>query len=93
MISLTTTGHVDIVGGDESVPGTLWEVVMGLGVGAGATLVFIYVNANCTSMMLRLNQQLEQYRTRLQGIDLYLKRNQVSRDVQKRIKVNPAPVV
>jgi hypothetical protein len=58
MMSLTTTGHVDVVGEDHSASSAVWEVGIALGVTVAATLVFIYVNANCTSMMLRRNQQL-----------------------------------
>eukprot|EP00966_Prymnesium_polylepis_P068701 1595886-Prymnesium_polylepis.1 len=36
------------------------------------------INANFTTMMIRLNSRLEQYRTQLAGIDAYLKRNKVS---------------
>ena len=48
-----------------------------------ATFIYIYVNANCTSIMLRMNTRMENYRTRLRGVDSYLRRNKVSRELRK----------
>ena len=45
-----------------------------------ATFIYIYVNANFTSIFLRLNTRMEQYRTRLNGIDTYLRKNKVLRE-------------
>ena len=65
-----------------------------------ATFVYIYVTANFTSLILRLNTQLENYRTRLQGVDRYLARNRVSKELRSAVKrcgawgtasPNPAP--
>ncbi len=86
-MSLTTTGHVDIIEqSDADINEQLWEFGFAIVVIWLASIVFIYVNANCTSLMLKLNQRLEQYRTRLQGVDVYLKRNQVSKEVQRSVK-------
>ena len=36
--------------------------------------------------MLKLNQRLQLYRTKMNGVDAYLKRNHVSKDVQRSVK-------
>ena len=41
----------------------------------------MYVNANFTSIFLRLNTRMESYRTRLRGVDRYLRKNKVGRDI------------
>ena len=51
-----------------------------------STFVYTYLTANFTSLILRFNSKLEAYRTRLQTVDQYLRRNQVSREVRKRVK-------
>lgn len=88
MMTLTTTGHVDIINADGSFdkPGEDWEFVCAVCVVVLATFVYIYVNANFTSLILRLNTQLESYRTRLQGVDRYLSRNRVSRELRTAVK-------
>lgn len=86
MMTLTTTGHVDIINDDRTNEGTDWEVCMAVLVVLFATFVYIYVNANFTSMMLRFNTRLEDYRKKLQGLDLYLERNKVSRDLQRIVR-------
>eukprot|EP00966_Prymnesium_polylepis_P137686 3181959-Prymnesium_polylepis.1 len=87
LMTFTTTGHVDIVNEDVGDPeGVDWEVGAALVVAFMATFVYIYINANFTTMMIRLNSRLEQYRTQLAGVDAYLKRNKVSKDVSKRVK-------
>ena len=44
------------------------------------------MNANFTSIVLRLNTRMENYRTRLKGVDKYLRKNKVSRDLRKVVK-------
>ena len=39
-----------------------------------------------TSLILRLNTQLETYRTRLRGVDRYLSRNRVSKELRYAVK-------
>ena len=82
VMTLTTTGHVDIL--DRT--GRDWEVIAALVVSFAATFIFIYVNANFTSIFLRLNTRMENYRSRLNGIDTYLKRNKVSRELRKVVR-------
>ena len=49
-MSLTTTGHVDIIQSEGSVQqGELWEYAFAILVVFASTILFIYVNANCTS--------------------------------------------
>ena len=48
--------------------------------------MYIYVTANFTSMMLRVQQSLEQYRTRVENIDSYLRRNHVRHSLRKLVK-------
>jgi len=86
LMTFTTTGHVDIVGFNTPEVGRDWEIGAAIVVAFVATFVYIYINANFTTMMIRLNSRLEQYRTQLAGIDAYLKRNKVSKDVSKRVK-------
>ena len=88
IMSLTTTGHVDIIELDDDGlrQGQVWEYCFAISIVIVSTFVYIYVNANCTSLMLKLNTRLEQYRARLQGVELYLKRNQVSKDIQRAVK-------
>eukprot|EP00327_Prymnesium_parvum_P014728 CAMPEP_0113246232 /NCGR_PEP_ID=MMETSP0008_2-20120614/9358_1 /TAXON_ID=97485 /ORGANISM="Prymnesium parvum" /LENGTH=1137 /DNA_ID=CAMNT_0000093969 /DNA_START=33 /DNA_END=3446 /DNA_ORIENTATION=- /assembly_acc=CAM_ASM_000153 len=78
--------HVDIVARDVDDPGMDWEVGAAIVVAVVATFAYIYINANFTTMMIRLNSRLEQYRAQLAGIDAYLTRNKVSKDVCKRVK-------
>ena len=85
-MTFTTTGHVDIVSPESTGEGRDWEVGAAIGVAIVATFVYIYINANFTTMMIRLNSRLEQYRSQLAGLDAYLTRNKVSRDVRKRVK-------
>jgi hypothetical protein len=77
-MTFTTAGHVDIVSRDMSDAGKDWEVAAAIVVALVATFAYIYINANFTTMMIRLNSQLENYRTKLAGIDAYLSRNKVS---------------
>lgn len=86
LMTLTTAGHVDIVSSDASDSGKDWEVAAAIVVAITGTFAYIYINANFTTMMIRLNSQLEQYRAKLAGIDAYLSRNKVTKDVQKRVK-------
>ena len=87
VMSLTTTGHVDIIDTiDGERQGEIWEYLFAIVVVVVSTFVYIYVNANCTSLMLKLNTRLENYRTRMQGVELYLKRNEVSKDVQRAVR-------
>jgi len=86
LMTFTTAGHADIVSPDASDSGKDWEVAAAIVVAITATFAYIYINANFTTMMIRLNSQLEQYRAKLAGIDAYLSRNKVSKDVQKRVK-------
>ena len=86
MMTLTTTGHVDIINEDGTEAGAHWETIWAILVVILATFVYIYVNANFTSLILRLNTQLETYRTRLQGVDSYLQRNKVSRELRRAVK-------
>ena len=85
-MTLTTTGHVDIINSDGTGSGKDWEVLSAVGVVVVATFVYIYVNANFTSLILRLNTKLENYRTRLQGVDAYLVRNKVSKELRTAVK-------
>ena len=84
----------------QSTPGTLeggfnvlahsqarnWEIVVAMLTIVVGNLTFIYVSANFTSLILRLNNQLENYRTRLQGVDNYLARNRVSKEMRTAVK-------
>ena len=49
----------------------------------GATVVYVYVTANVTAIMLRFYQQLERYRSRVQRVDSYLRRNHVRSRLRK----------
>ena len=70
----------------ESKTARNWEIFVAMITIVVGNLTFIYVSANFTSLILRLQTRLEQYRFRLQNVDSYLKRNQVSREVRKRVK-------
>ena len=83
LMTLTTTGHVDLLGYQSSRD---WEVGVALAVTFFATFIYIYLNANFTSIFLRMNTRMEQYRTRLAGVDNYLRRNKVSRDLRRVVK-------
>eukprot|EP00966_Prymnesium_polylepis_P113881 2632195-Prymnesium_polylepis.1 len=86
LMTFTTTGHVDIVDSESQNAGRDWEVFAAIVVAIIATFVYIYINANFTTMMIQLNSRLMEYRAQLAGVDDYLKRNKVSRDVCKRVK-------
>ena len=90
VMSLTTTGHVDVIDGTGNEPaaqgGTPAEYGFAMVIVVASTVFFIYVNANCTSLMLKLNERLVSYRTRLQGVEVYMKRNRVSKDVQQTVR-------
>ena len=78
-MTLTTTGHVDIIERE----GREWEVGMALVVTFVATFIYIYVNANFTSIVLRMNSRMEAHRSRIKGVDTYLRKNKVSRELRK----------
>ena len=69
IMSLTTTGHVDIIKLDDDGErlGAIWEYIFAILICFATLIVFVYVNANFTALILKLNQRLEQYRTRLQA--------------------------
>ena len=84
-MTLTTTGHVDIIDSQQQ-EGRDWEVAAALLITFVSTFIYIYVNANFTSIMLRLNTRMDNYRTRLKGVDKYLRKNKVSRDLRRLVK-------
>ena len=49
-------------------------------------LAYVYTVANFTTLILRMQQRLEQYRFKLKGVDQYLRRNRVSKEVRKRVQ-------
>eukprot|EP00966_Prymnesium_polylepis_P287894 6649335-Prymnesium_polylepis.1 len=60
-MSLTTTGHMDVV----DVTGHEWEVGVAIIVVLFSTFCFTYMNANITSLIMRHTQALDKYRQRL----------------------------
>ncbi|KAL1521906.1 hypothetical protein AB1Y20_021556 [Prymnesium parvum] len=85
-ISFTTAGHKDVVGEDWSHPGRNWEAFMAFLVAFVVTFAFMYMNANFTSLVIRANSRLLQYRVRLGQVNAYLRRNKVSSEVCKRVR-------
>ena len=82
-MTLTTVGHIDKVTNGH---GEAWEVAVSLLVVVGCTIVYTYVTANVTAMMLRFYQQLERYRSRVQRVDNYLRRNHVRSRLRKLVR-------
>ncbi|KAL3922272.1 MAG: hypothetical protein SGPRY_004619 [Prymnesium sp.] len=81
VMSLTAT-HVNTVG----FTGRDWEVAVAIVVVVASFLCFMYMTSNITSLIMRQTQILEQYRQRLSEVDSYLVRNQVSKDVRRKVK-------
>ena len=66
--TLTTSGHADTV--DESVETARnWEILVAMLTIILSNISFIYLSANFTSLILRLQTRLEQYRFKLKGVD------------------------
>lgn len=87
LVTMTTVGHVDIIDKETGrLTGAAWELGVAIGIALVVSLVYIYVTANFTSMMLRVQQSLEQYRTRVENIDSYLRRNHVRHSLRKLVK-------
>lgn len=80
LASMTTVGHVDVLDENpwERLTANWWEVAVAILYGLIVSFVYIYITANFTSMILQQQQALEQYRSRAQSIDGYLKRNHVT---------------
>ncbi|KAL3916106.1 MAG: hypothetical protein SGPRY_006961, partial [Prymnesium sp.] len=85
-ISFTTAGHKNVVSKEISLPSSDWEAVVALAVALVVTFAFMYMNSNFTSLMIRLNKKLENYRAMLARVDAYLQRNKVSKDICKRVR-------
>ena len=83
LMTLTTVGHIDKL---KDGKGEWWEVVIALVVVVGCTVVYTYITANITAMMLRFYQQLERYRSRVQRVDNYLRRNHVRSRLRKLVR-------
>ena len=62
LVSLTTTGHVDIVDPSASV----WEFFLGIAVIIFSTFIYTLCVANATSTLLRQDRLIEGYRGRLE---------------------------
>ena len=85
MQTLTTAGHADVVD-EKSKTAQHWEIGVAMLTIILGNLTFIYVSSNITALVLRLQTRLEQYRFKLKGVDKYLSRNRVSKEVRKRVK-------
>lgn len=85
MQTLTTAGHADVVD-EKSKTAANWEILVAMLTIILGNLTFIYVSSNITALVLRLQTRLEQYRFKLKGVDKYLSRNRVSKEVRKRVK-------
>lgn len=87
LVTMTTVGHVDLIDREsDRLTGAAWELGVAVGVALAASLVYIYVTANFTSMVLRGQQSLEQYRTRVENIDAYLRRNHVRPSLRRLVR-------
>jgi len=87
LMSLTTTGHVDIIYGEtEENKGDVWEVLIAMVVMLLATLVYTTVIANVTSVLLRQDRQVEQYRMHLEQVEQYLSHRRVRPDLRRLVR-------
>ena len=50
--------------------------------------VYIYITANCTSVMMRVYQSLEQYRSRVTLVDSFLRRNKVRSSLRRLVRLH-----
>ena len=81
--TITTAGHADFVD-EQTQTAKNWEILSAIITMFIGQFTFIYMSANFTSLILRLQAKLEEYRFKLEGVDTYLTRNHVSKDVRKQ---------
>ncbi|KAL1527097.1 hypothetical protein AB1Y20_015780 [Prymnesium parvum] len=85
ILSLSSV-HTDDAAVDRDAGGGLdWEYWIGIGITMMTNIVFMYVSSNLTSIMLRTFQRIEEYRSKLTMVILYLKRNRLSGRLSKLV--------
>ena len=66
--------------------GTTLEFAVGIVLTFAVNLVFLYVAANCTSIALHTFQKIEDYRNKYGALNMYLRRNRVSKQLAKLVR-------
>lgn len=92
-MTMSTVGHVDQIGGggDSGAGPTAekvheWEVGFGLVVIALSTVMYTFVVAHATTIILRADTRVQEYRNRLEKVDLYLSKCRVSHDLRTLVR-------
>ncbi|KAL3926549.1 MAG: hypothetical protein SGPRY_003248 [Prymnesium sp.] len=78
--------HTDDAGVDRSGGGGLdWEYFSAICITILTNIIFMYVSSNLTSIMLRTFQRIEEYRSKLTMVIVYLRRNRLSGRLSKLV--------